>query len=209
MACHAKRRNFQMNQTGALRISPHEIAFDIDGVVTDTMGSFIRIAEERFGISGLKKEDITSYWLDECLPVPEEIIEEIISIILNDPWQAALEPLPGAIESLRALAADSPLVFVTARPVRGPIESWLRQRLDLPDDRVEVIATGRHEAKAEVLKGLGKGYFVEDHLKTCQELVRHGIMAIVLDQPWNRNGSTPFKRVRSWRELSALFAPVS
>lgn len=186
------------------QVAPEELAFDIDGVVTDTMGSFIRLARDEFGIGGLKKEQITSYWLDECLPVPEDVIDAVIRIILEDPWRAGLQLLPGAADTLGAIASVTELVFVTARPVKGPIEAWLRENLGLDRRLIKVVATGRHEAKAQVLKGLGRTAFVEDHLRTCRQLLEHGIRAVVFDQPWNRNGHFPGPRVRSWREIAAM-----
>jgi len=73
-------------KTGTPKISPNELAFDIDGVVADTMKAFIRIAKEEFGINYIRKEQITSYWIEECLPIPLDIIETIINRLLSDPF---------------------------------------------------------------------------------------------------------------------------
>ncbi len=187
-----------------MEIRPGSIAFDIDGVVTDTMGSFIKVAREQFGIDEMRKEDITSYWIEECLPLPEEIIQEIISRILNDPWGTGLTFIPGARDLLIRLGEVSRLTFVTARPFKEPIEEWLVQGLGNSD--IEVIATGAHDAKGQVLLELRRDYFVEDHLETCRELYEQGIKAMVFDQPWNRNGKAPFRRVRNWQEIAKVLS---
>ncbi|NPA95323.1 MAG: haloacid dehalogenase [Thermodesulfobacteria bacterium] len=187
-----------------IKIKPHQIAFDIDGVVADTMSSFIGIAKKEFGINSIRKEQITSYWLEECLNIPEDIIGAIINRILADPFGTALEPLPGAIETLKLIAQHSPLYFVTARPIREPIEEWLRQKLaGVSPDKIKIEATGQHSLKPQVLKEIGRPYFLEDHLETCHALYEHGLKPIVFDQPWNQ-GKTPLYRVHGWGELKAM-----
>jgi len=185
-------------------ILPSEIGFDIDGVVADTMKAFIRIAEEEFGIDYIKKEQITSYWIEECLPIPVDIIKAIINRLLMDPIGIRLEPLPGAREALMRLAAQDTLTFVTARSVKEPIEDWLISLLSGVAHRdIRVIATGQYSAKAGVLDELKLRYFIDDHLETCRDLHKRGIKTFVFDQPWNR-GSTPFLRIRSWKALSGI-----
>ena len=185
-------------------ISPSEIGFDIDGVVADTMKAFIRIAKEEFGINYISKEQITSYWIEECLPIPLDIIKTIINRLLIDPFGIGLEPLPGAKEVLTKLATRSRLTFVTARSTKKPIEAWLVSLLsDVAHEDIRVIATGHHSAKAEVLEKLKLKYFIDDHLETCQNLHSRGIRTIVFDQPWNK-GHAPFLRIRSWKALSVV-----
>ena len=185
----------------SIKIKPEQIAFDIDGVVSDTMSAFLQIARDEFGVDGIRKEQITSYWLEDCLPMDEEIIKAVIERILSDPFGIGLQPMDGATRVLRKIERCAPLRFVTARPVRLPIEAWLRQLLNpVPAERIQVIATGKHEIKVEILKELGIRYFVEDHLETCRAICQAGLKAIVYDHPWNQ-GETPFIRVRNWREL--------
>ncbi len=181
------------------------LAFDIDGVVTDTMEAFLSIASQEYGYH-LKKEDITSYWLDKCLDIPTSVVDAIVHRILNDPYGVGLSPIEGAFEALRRFSLCSPLIFVTARPLAGPIEGWLQAGLSISNGAsMKVIATGKHGAKLEVLKAMGIKFFVEDHLDTCRQLCEHGINAIVFDQPWNQGG-TPYKRVGSWMELRQIFS---
>lgn len=185
-------------------ISPSEIGFDIDGVVADTMEAFIRVARDEFGINYISKGQITSYWIEECLPIPLDIIKTIINRLLADPFGIELEPLPGAREVLTKFAAHGRLTFVTARPAKETIEAWLVSLLsEVPHGDIRVIATGHHSAKAEVLEELKLKYFVDDHLETCQDLHSRGIRTIVFDQPWNR-GHAPFLRIRSWKTLSGI-----
>ncbi len=186
-------------------LEPKLFAFDIDGVVADTMGTFIEIATNEYGIQGLRKENITSYWLEKCLPVPEEIVWEIVDKIIKDPFDIGLRPIEGAVEGLMGFYEQTgALTFVTARPEKEGIEAWLRERLSpVPPEAIRVVATGLHEKKAEVLRGQGFHYFVEDNLDTVRQLCDQGIGAVVFDQPWNRE-ETPFRRVFSWEDLLKL-----
>jgi 5'(3')-deoxyribonucleotidase len=184
-------------------ISPHEIGFDIDGVVADTMGSFILVAKEQFGYS-VKKEDITSYILDNCLDIPPEVLYEIVRQILDDPFGVRLEPIEGAREVLLRISSHNALTFVTARPDAISIKKWLFSIFpELNPDDINVIATGRHAAKLSVLKELGLKFFLKDNLETCEELFQNGIRSIVFDQPWNRD-FTPFLRVKTWDDIQNL-----
>ncbi len=187
-----------------IKIKPHDIAFDIDGVVADTMSSFIHVAKKQFGINSIRKEQITSYWLEDCLGIPDETIKSIINQILEDPFGTKLKPIDGAIETLSQISNHAPLYFVTARPVQRPIEIWLKTVLqDVPPDKIKVLATGQHDLKPKVLKKLGKTFFVEDHLETCHNIHKAGLKPIVFNQPWNQ-GQTPFARIGSWNELREL-----
>jgi len=42
-------------------INPASVAFDIDGVIADTMTLFLDIARDVFHINGIRYEDILSY----------------------------------------------------------------------------------------------------------------------------------------------------
>jgi len=185
---------------------PSQIGFDIDGVVTDTMEAFLRIANIEYGITGITKEQITSYWLEECLPIPEEIVDVIIQRILHDPFGIDLKPIPGALETLNQLGQKNKLIFVTARPVGEPIANWLKTQLpEVDNSNIEVYATSTHAAKANTLNSLNITWFIEDHLETCKSLASHGIKTVLYDQPWNQ-GNAPFLRVKSWAEIKKLLS---
>jgi uncharacterized HAD superfamily protein len=185
-------------------IDPHTMAFDIDGVVADTMGLFIQILEVEFAHSDVRYEDITSYELSECLEINPDIIDQAIGRILTGSYTMPLEPIDGAPEVLGAIVnLTNPLVFVTARQSLGPIESWVKEMLSVADDAIEVIATGSFEAKVDVLLEKQKRVFVEDRLETCFALRDAGIEPILFKQPWNRRPH-PFIEVDTWHAVASL-----
>ena len=189
-----------------MMIDPASVAFDIDGVVADTMSLFIDIARQEFNLSDIRYEDITCYTLADCLDVDPEVIDGIVARILDGKYSATLNPIAGAPEVLSQLGMHyGPLIFITARPYLGTIRQWIDQTLRLDPKSIEVIATGSHEAKVGILKKRNISCFVEDRLETCFVLQNAGVQPILYKQPWNRQ-MHPFVEVSSWNELQALMA---
>lgn len=192
-----------MNDDRCPSIDPRKLAFDIDGVVADTMAVFVRLARERYGMTQLTQEDLSCYELHECLDVDREILNELICLTLDDEHTLQVPPMPGAPEVLTSLALHGPLRFVTARIWPESITQWLHQTLpDVPAEQIQVIATGAPEAKRRILHDLNVRFFVEDRLETCRQLARHGIQPFLFDQPWNRLPSDDeFPRIVSWGQF--------
>ena len=186
------------------KINPALIGFDIDGVVADTGGAFIRIAGEQYGLYNISLDDITSFEVMDCLDVDRKIIEEIFSRLLDDPLHAGLQPMEDAISVLNRFADNAPLTFVTARPHKNPIAHWLHHFLKpAAFENMRLVAMGEHDKKTSYIKDLGLEYFVDDRLQTCEKLAREGINPLVYNQPWNRNGHN-LPTVNDWRSIHTL-----
>lgn len=184
-------------------IDPKSIAFDIDGVIANTMELFIEIGRMEHDVDWVRYEDITSYKLDDCLDLDPLIIKDIVRRLLDGNYTPPLNPIPGAADALGRLGARHPLLMVTARPSIGPIGQWMERLLKPYDVTVEIIPTGDFEAKADVLKDRCITHFVEDRLETCFLLEKAGITPILFKQPWNRQPH-PFVEVAAWDELEKL-----
>jgi len=186
------------------KINPALIGFDIDGVVADTGGAFIRIADEEYGINSITLDDITSFEVIDCLDVDPNIIEEIFNRLLDDPLTAGLLPMEDAIDVLHQFAEQAPLTFVTARPQKKPIARWLKHFLQpVTFEKIRLVAMGVHDNKTPYIKDLGLKYFVDDRLQTCLMLAREGITPLVYNQPWNNNGHD-LPTVNNWQSIQAL-----
>jgi uncharacterized protein len=185
-------------------IAPWELAFDIDGVVADTMAVFLRVARERYGFTRLTKEDLRRYDLHTCLDIPHDLVDEMICLTLDDDHTLQIPPVDGAVAVLTELSRHTPLRFVTARIWPESIIRWLQQTLsEVPSSRIEVFATGLPEAKGDLLRDLEIKYFVEDRIETCWLLAECGIQPLLFDQPWNRGAEPlPFPRIANWDQLS-------
>jgi len=182
-------------------VDPRDLAFDIDGVVADTMAVFVRLARQRYGLEHLRKDHLHRYNLHECLDLDHAVIDDLICLTLDDEHTMQIPPSPGAPEVLAETSRHAPLRFITARIWPESITEWLY--LHLPQvrrERIQVIATGSPEAKRRVLHDLRVRYFVEDRLETCQFLAQDGIQPLLFDQPWNRMENT-FPRLENWHQL--------
>lgn len=185
-------------------IDPTSLAFDIDGVVADTMSLFIDIAKRDFSIDTIRYDDIISYSLEECLDIDHGIITAIVRKLLDGDYSEPLRPIQDAPVVLSRLGRQfGPLLFVTARPYPGPIVEWMMENLSLDSSGFEIITTGAFDAKADILLNRGVTHFIEDRLETCHILDQKGIIPILFRQPWNRNNNQ-FLEVGSWRELEKL-----
>lgn len=189
-------------------IAPSDLAFDIDGVVADTMAVFVRLAQEHYGFTWLTKDDLRKYDLHACLNIDREVLNELICMTLDDEHTQQAPPMQGAVEVLTELASHGPLRFVTARIWPESIVRWLRQTLpDVDSSRIEVFATGHPEAKCDILRELNVRYFVEDRFETCELLSQNGIQPLLFDQPWNRlPGAIAFPRIENWSQLGQRIA---
>ena len=186
-----------------MKIRPHEIAFDIDGVFADTIGAFLREARDRYGIH-IRYEDITEYELIKSVQMDEKILVELAKRILYEPLEMGIKPIDGSVKVLKRLSSITRLFFVTARPDREGILRWVHNYLGNVDrGSIRIIATGTHEEKVPLLERYGIKFFVEDRLETCFMLSKASITPIVFEQPWNKKPH-PFPKIRSWNELEQI-----
>jgi len=186
-------------------IDPADVAFDVDGVIADTMSLFLDIAREEYQIEGIRAEDMTCYILEECLDLDSGIIDAILDRILSGNYSGTLKPIDGSLAVLARIARNRyPLLFVTARTQADLIQDWLQEGLSLDCGSIQVVATGTFDGKTAVLLERGVRYFVEDRLETCFQLKNAGIEPVLFSQPWNREDH-PFIEVQNWKELEELF----
>jgi len=190
-------------------IDPCLLAFDIDGVVADTMAIFVRLAHEKYGLTHLSKQDMLCYNLYECLGLQREIIDDLIRLTLDDRHTMEIPPVPGAPEVLMELAGVAPLRFITARVWSESITQWLFTILPgVPREKITVIASGAPETKLDILNELQIRYFVDDRVETCKHLKEAGIEPLLFDQPWNRNESANgLIRIQNWIQLKSWVLP--
>lgn len=186
------------------KIPHYELAFDIDGVIADTFGTFIKILQMEYNIS-IRYEDLTEYHFWRTREdLDEQTSLQIIERILDDPLGAGIKPIHGAVPVLRRLLDLGPLLLVTARPDKEGILKWLKLHFHLAEkDTMHLIATGKHKEKLPILLEHNVKYFVEDRLETCYLLEEAAILPIVFEQPWNQKPHL-FHTVRDWDEMAGL-----
>lgn len=188
------------------KINPRHIGFDIDGVVADTAGAFIRLARDQYGLGNIDPAEITAFQVEDCLDIDSGKVEEIFAHLLTDPLDHGLEPMPNAIKVLNELATAAPLTFITARPQKSPIEKWLQTFLSPAAGReMRLVAMGEHDGKGDHIKEMGLRYFIDDRAETCIRLAEEGISPFVFNQPWNK-GRHRLPAVDDWLAIRSLCA---
>lgn len=189
-----------------MKIPPHQIGFDLDGVIADTAATFIRLACEEHEYCSFTLEDITNFHVEECLDIPIPLVEKIFTDILQDSLGTGLKPMPGAVDVLTELATSSPVTIITARPLLQPARDWLDSIF--PGDirkAITLIAMGDHNDKVRYIHEQGLRYFVDDRAETCRQLAENSITPLVFTHPWNRYRHD-LQTVANWQEIRALIA---
>jgi len=187
-----------------MRIPADKIGFDLDGVIADTATAFLRIACEKYNYCSFTPEDITNFELEDCIPIPRDIVETIFTEILTDSLEAGLQPMQGAVETLTSLAAGSTITVITARPLRSPVLDWIDAFFPAETrDVIRVVATGDHSDKVRYIYERGLEFFVDDRAETCMQLAEADIVPFVFNQPWNRNRHN-LRSVDSWNDLQQM-----
>ena len=182
------------------KIKPHELAFDVDGVIADTFRSFVETARNDYDVQ-IEYDAITEYDFRKVVDIDEAVSDAIIQKILDDPLGMNIKPIRGAKEVLNRLLDMGSVLFVTARPRKDSIVAWLQQEMGLLDvNAVRLEATGNHLDKLPILLKHGIKYFVEDRLDTCYLIHERDITPIVFEQPWNRKPH-PFQTVADWKDI--------
>jgi uncharacterized HAD superfamily protein len=185
-------------------IAADEIGFDLDGVIADTAESFLRIACSKYGYCSFTREDITNFELENCIPIPRQLVEQIFTEILTDSLATGLQPMEGAVETLTFLAESSPITIITARPILQPVLDWIDVFFPAKTrDATQVIATGDHNDKIRYIHEHGLKYFVDDRAETCMQLADANIIPLVFSQPWNQNRHN-LQSVENWADVREL-----
>ena len=187
-----------------MKISPHEIGFDFDGVIADTTTTFIEIACGKYNYCSFTMDDITSFQVEECLPMPVNVVNRIFLEILEDSLAVGLKPLPGAVEVLSDMAQCGPVTVITARHIKQPLIDWFDNYFS-PRSRkaIKLVVMGDHDDKLRYIQEHNLRFFVDDRAETCQQLAATSVSPLVFSQPWNRNRHN-LPTVSNWQEIRAM-----
>lgn len=188
-----------------MAIKKLQIAFDIDQVVIDFLGHFIRFYNLKYD-KRVTPQDITTF-------LPSGDLNDIINA---EEWQQAFEyfesnggyascpSLEGARTSIEnILKMGHKINFITSRSshFRGETEmSFILNKI--PFDKKSLYFAPR--GKYPVLKRLKPDVFVDDSAKNCEDALKAGIEHIYLiDMPYNRE-ETRFKRISNIMQLERI-----
>ena len=187
-----------------MKIAVDEIGFDFDGVIADTAGAFLRLACEQYDYCSFTLEDVTHFEVNECLDIPNPLVDAILRVLNQDCLGAGLQPMPDAVSVLSKMARQAPVRVITARRLHQPVADWLAHHF--PADMlpaIDLVAAGEHDDKLRHIREYGLKFFVDDRAETCLGLAEAGISPLVFTQPWNRRRHG-LPTVASWRDIESL-----
>jgi len=170
------------------------IGIDMDGVVSDFVGTFIPLVKEKYGID-MKRDDIYVHDLFLVLGITEEEAGELIVETLSHP----IDPMPGAVEGLKRLYENHDLHLITARPrsTMSITKAWLSSH-DIPYHSLAWLTEGNKHLAEENLDVI-----IDDHLREVLRFRDKAKHLVIFDHPWNQSKNLRglFTRVRTWKEI--------
>jgi 5'(3')-deoxyribonucleotidase len=162
------------------------IGIDMDGVLCDFVGAFLDKVDNFYRVK-IEESEIVSpklaVYVNERLPEEHKgkNSEELYYRLCNYHFFRGLKPYAGAIETVKELAKENEIVFIT-RPVdyrdsTSAKESWLREYFY--DIKYDLIFVSSFEAKRHIACDL-----IVDDDPRVMESVRKQI-PIIINRPWN------------------------
>lgn len=188
------------------------ILVDIDGVLADQVEAALPVINARYGLE-LTREDIKEYdqvvlpWDDE---EGETIGTELAPLMHSRAFVAGMRRISGAADSLESLAwpfdeyGRYDVSIVTSRPeeARQATRMWLWQMRFIYHGDL-VFTDDKASLDGDIL--------IDDAPHHILAWAATGRLAIVFDQPWNREvADTDFiKRAVGWDEVVRIVREVS
>lgn len=173
-----------------------KIGIDVDGVLADQIEGLVPRVRARLGIE-FRYDDVTEW----RLPLGETDIAKEIEIAFEDPEYTISMPVHnGARDLIDELYPQNQIVMLTARPVqtRAWTQQWLENQGFSYDEIVNVKEHKKSFYRSDVL--------IDDYIGNIKEyLTKTGGTAILVDQPWNRQGR---QELDSWIEQKRLHIVV-
>lgn len=160
------------------------VGLDLDGVIVDSIGTWLRLLREGGGFPVAPDAYPEPYANPEMAAFCD--LHEVEMLI-------APRPVPGAVEAVTSLkAAGHDLVVITARGprVRRLTEAWL-DYYGLPVDDLHFLAGGN---KGEAARRAGVSIFVEDAPSNAIALAAARIPVLLFATPYNRRVRHPLVR---------------
>jgi 5'(3')-deoxyribonucleotidase len=171
---------------------------DVDGVLADFVGGYLRLLEEHTGIIA-KHEQITQFDLGASLGLTKEQSTRM-KIAVSDAHRFArtLDVYPGALDGVRRLQEVANVWIATSPWNSNPTwthdrEWWLREHFGIPASRIT------HTAAKHLLRG---DYLIDDKTETLNAWLAHGQTgAVQWETPHNRRDGWLGPATNNWGEI--------
>jgi len=171
------------------------LGFDIDGVISDFVTTFIKLVHEKYGVT-LTEEEIYCHDLNLVLGITKKECNDLITETLK-------QDLPlnkGAKETIEKLSSEGHKIYLlTARfdALAKVTKDWLKRK-GIPYTELLQLTEGE-----KYLANVNLDIVVEDCLQDALEWSQKVKTILMYDHPWNKtlNVNNLIKRVYSWDEI--------
>jgi len=185
------------------------IAFDLDGVLSETGGILREGIQSHYGIDDIRVCDDGYQTFQYAVPgVGQREMFDLVNKIIAEESMGAL-PTPFMQDCMRYFydVTDEPVTIVTAR-VQENMDvtyKWLWANMPMPVPYNLIMVNGMQ--KEVVLNRIKTDIFVDDRYKTVRNLEDYIAMPVLYERPWNQN--RPVKAgafsIRDLREMIPVF----
>jgi 5' nucleotidase, deoxy (Pyrimidine), cytosolic type C protein (NT5C) len=160
------------------------VGLDVDGVVADFLGPFLRFVERRIGCAPIAPETIVDLSYKDHPVITEAVLEQSLAALAEEPdFFDRLVPLlePAEWRALDALSRERRLVFIThrqaseGRDVQRLTRDWLL-RHGVWDPIVHCTA----DYKSKLVSDLGVEIFVDDRPENCLDVAEKTRAAVYM-----------------------------
>ncbi len=198
----------------------HTIAIDIDDVLADFAKGFVVFSNDRWG-THLTIDDYDEHWA-KIWQVDNATVEARSNELHGSGMIRDLSSRDDARHVLEGLSTRYHLIVITSRrsQLRDDTLDWLSQHYPMIDTSNVTFAgfwdgtitdESVKRTKADIAKGLGADYLIDDQLKHCLAASAAGIESILFgDYSWNQIGANEMpdnmRRLSSWSEVDEYFA---
>ena len=179
------------------------VLLDVDGVVSNFNGSFLREAN-RILKRSYELSQVTEWDTAKALGLTREEEERVFYVIRQPGFALSIDPYPEAKEGFEKLSRLAEVYFVTT-PMRGPRdetmtwmhdrEHWLHDHFGVPHNRV-IHCNAKERVRGDI--------FVDDKPANVRRWAEHNPLerSVLWHQEYNRSES--LLRVFGWDDLCEL-----
>lgn len=171
------------------------LGFDIDGVISDFVRSFIKIVKRHYDLA-LAESDIYCHDLNLVLGISNQERNKLIrETLLED-----LSLISGAKDTLgRLITEGHQIIILTARfsDLIDVTKNWLKKKGISYSQLIHLNEGEKYLAEADL------DLIVEDNLEDAIEWSQKVKHILLYDHPWNRSFNVKglIKRVYSWNDI--------
>ena len=180
------------------------IGVDCDEVLLKLIESYLEFNREKYGIC-LRREQVVSYHIWGVLDVSKQEADRRMDEFFESEFFERVSPVEDAQYSVSFLSKENNLLVITSRPLKIKNQTARSLKKFFGDVFSGIYHTDEYSKfrrrpdsikktrKVEVCKDRRVDVLIEDSLKNSIDCAEEGIVerVLLLDAPWNQNGSLP------------------